>query len=198
MRRKLERLAAHLACALPLLWLGWLAFDGGLGANPIEAAIRFLGDWGLRGLVLALAVTPLRKWTGWGRLASYRRMVGLWAFAYAGLHLTAYVVLDQFFDWAAIGREIVKHKFITAGMVSFLLLLPLAATSTSGMIKRLGAARWRQLHRAVYLAAPLAALHYIWMVKADIRQPVAYALVLILLLAVRMRFTARPHAEERA
>jgi len=198
MRQRWLKPLAHLACALPLLWLGWQAADGGLGANPIEAVIRFLGDWGLRGLVLALAVTPLRKWTGWGRLAGYRRMVGLWAFAYAALHLSAYVVLDQFFDWAAIGHEIVKHKFITAGMASFLLLLPLAATSTSGMIKRLGAARWRKLHRAVYLATPLAALHYIWMVKADIRQPVAYALVLVLLLAVRMRFTARPHAEERA
>ena len=149
MRQRWLKPLAHLACALPLLWLGWQAADGGLGANPIEAVIRFLGDWGLRGLVLALAVTPLRKWTGWGRLAGYRRMVGLWAFAYAALHLSAYVVLDQFFDWAAIGHEIVKHKFITAGMASFLLLLPLAATSTSGMIKRLGAARWRKLHRAV-------------------------------------------------
>jgi len=165
-RSSLLRLAVHALCALPLLWLGWAAFDGRLGANPIEAVVRFLGDWALRGLVLALAVTPLRRLTGWGRLASYRRMVGLWAFAYAALHLTAYVVLDQFFDWPAIGGEIVKHKFITAGMAAFLLLLPLAATSTSAMIRRLGAARWRRLHRAVYLAAPLAALHYVWMVKA--------------------------------
>lgn len=207
--RLLIRLAAHGLCAVPLLWLGWAAADGRLGANPIEAVVRFLGDWGLRGLVLALAVTPLRRLGGWGRrmvglaayrrmvgLAAYRRMLGLWAFAYVFLHLAAYVGLDQFFDWSAIGAEIIKHKFITAGMAAFLLLLPLAATSTAGMIRRLGSVRWRRLHRAVYLAVPLAVLHYVWMVKADIHQPLLYAALTGVLLAVRMRFSRRSYAEE--
>ena len=195
-KSSLIRLGAHGLCALPLLWLGWQALSDGLGANPIEAIVRFLGDWGLRGLVLALAVTPVRKLAGWPRLAAYRRMLGLWACAYVGLHLLSYVVLDQFFDWSAILKEIIKHKFITAGMVAFVLLLPLAATSTSGMIRRLGAARWRRLHRLVYLAGPLASLHYIWMVKADLRQPLVYAALMGVLLALRMRPARRSYAEE--
>jgi len=177
---------AHLLCALPLGWLAVRFGLDGLGANPIEAAVRFLGDWGLRMLLIALAVTPLRVWAKLPVLAKYRRMVGLWAFAYALLHLAAYVVLDQFFDWDNILREIVKHKFITAGMAAFLLLLPLAITSTQGMIRRLGGLRWRRLHRAVFLAAPLAVLHYGWMVKADIRQPLLYGAILALLLAARL------------
>lgn len=188
------RICAHLLLLGPLLWLAFGAFSGALGANPIEAVVRFLGDWGLRFLVLALAVTPLRKISGWSVLARYRRMVGLWGFAYAALHLGAYVVLDQFFDWAAIGREILKHKFITAGMTAFVLLLPLAVTSTSKMIARLGGARWRMLHRAVYAAVPLAALHYIWMVKADLTQPLIYAAIVLILLAYRLGLRLRPYA----
>jgi sulfoxide reductase heme-binding subunit YedZ len=158
---------------------------GHLGANPIEAVIRFLGDWALRLLIAALAMTPLRRLSGWAALARYRRMVGLWGFAYALLHLLSYVVLDQFFDWANIGHEILKHKFITAGMAAFTLLLPLAATSTDGMIRRLGGPAWRRLHRLVYVAVPLAAIHYVWMVKADIRQPLVYVGIAALLLASR-------------
>jgi len=190
------RLGAHVVCAQPLVWLGWLALSNGLGANPIEAIVRFLGDWGLRGLVLALAVTPVRKLVGRPRLAAYRRMLGLWAFTYAGLHLLSYVVLDQFFDWSAILKDIIKHKFITAGMTAFVLLLPLAVTSASGIVRRLGAARWRRLHRLVYLAGPLASLHYIWMVKADLRQPLVYAALMGVLLALRMRPAGRSYAEE--
>lgn len=183
--RPTPRTAAHLACLLPLLVLAGRGLDGGLGANPIEAIIRNLGDWGLRFLLLALAVTPLRRLAGWPALARYRRMVGLWAFAYAALHVASYVVLDQFFDWAAIGRDIVKHKFITAGMVALSLLVPLAATSTSGMIRRLGGARWRRLHQLVYVIGPLAALHFCWMVKADLREPLLYAAILFVLLGER-------------
>lgn len=179
------RLLAHLLCALPLIWLGGLAGFDRLGANPVEAAIRFSGDWALRILILSLAVTPLRQFARLSVLASYRRMLGLWGFAYAALHLLGYVVLDQFFDWGAIGHEIVKHKFITAGMAAFSLLFPLAATSTQGMIKRLGGGAWRRLHRLVYLAAPLAALHYIWMVKAGWKQPAAYMAITLLLLLSR-------------
>jgi sulfoxide reductase heme-binding subunit YedZ len=169
----------------PLLVLLFEGATDELGANPIEALVRGLGDWALRFLVIALAVTPLRRLAGWPRLAGYRRMLGLWAFAYAGLHLASYVVLDQFFDWANIGHEILKHKFITAGMAALCLLVPLAATSTGAMIRRLGGRRWRRLHRLV------------WMVKADIRQPLAYAAAIVLLLGYRLVTASRERAAER-
>jgi sulfoxide reductase heme-binding subunit YedZ len=185
------RRLAHLLCALPLLWLGGLAALDRLGANPVEAGIRFSGDWALRILILALAVTPLRQVAKLSVLASYRRMLGLWGFAYAVLHLLGYVVLDQFFDWANIGHEILKHKFITAGMAAFVLLAPLAVTSTQGMMKRMGGVAWRRLHRAVYLAVPLAALHYIWMVKAGWKQPATYMAIALLLLLSRWVYALR-------
>jgi sulfoxide reductase heme-binding subunit YedZ len=170
---------------IPFLALVASGIAGGLGANPIETVIRSMGDWALRFLVIALAVTPLRKILGWPSLARYRRMFGLWAFAYACLHVAAYVVLDQFFDWHNILLEILKHKFITAGMAAFLILVPLASTSTNGMIRRLGGGRWRRLHKMVYVAGPLAAVHYLWMVKADIREPLIYCALVIILLGYR-------------
>lgn len=183
--RPTARTGVHLVCAVPLAVLVAQALSGDLGANPIEAGIRTLGDWALRFLVAALAVTPLRRIIGWSGLAGYRRMVGLWAFAYACLHVGAYVVLDQFFDWVNIGHEIFKHKFITAGMAALTLLLPLAVTSTAGMVRRLGGLRWRLLHRLVFVAGPLAAIHYVWMVKADIRQPLVYCGLVVFLLGFR-------------
>lgn len=188
------RTGVHLLFLVPLVILVARAVAGDLGANPIEAIVRYLGDWALRFLVVALAVTPLRRLTSWQKIASYRRMVGLWAFAYAILHLSAYVVLDQFFDWANIGHEIAKHKFITAGVTAIVLLAPLAATSTSGMIRRMGGKRWRQLHRLVYLAGPLASIHYVWMVKADIRQPLVYAATILLMLGYRAAIAMRRQA----
>jgi sulfoxide reductase heme-binding subunit YedZ len=188
---RLIRPLAHLTCALPLLWLSARAGLDLLGANPVEAAIRFLGDWALRLLIVGLAVTPLRQLSGWNILARYRRMIGLWAFTYAILHLLCYVVLDQFFDWQNIGYEIVKHKFITVGMAAAAILLPLAATSTNGMIKRLGGRAWRRLHYLVYLAVPLAAVHYIWMVKAGLVQPVTYLAIALLLLGFRLVYARR-------
>jgi sulfoxide reductase heme-binding subunit YedZ len=184
----------HLLLALPVLFLvlrGALEFQGidfmgGLGVNPIEAVIRNLGDWALRILILALAVTPVRRLTGWPQIARYRRMIGLWAFAYVTMHLLCYVVLDQFFDWASIWKMIVKSKFILVGMLAFALLLPLAVTSTNGMIRRLGAARWRRLHKLAYVAGVCGAIHYIWMVKADITQPMIYMVILLTLLAMRV------------
>lgn len=184
--RPLMRAGAHLLCAIPLAILILEAAAGELGANPIEALVRGLGDWALRLLLIGLAVTPLRRLTGWSMLAAYRRMLGLWAFTYAALHLSAYVVLDQFFDWAAIGHDIVKHKFIAAGMLAFGLLVPLAGTSSAAMIRRLGGRRWRLLHRLVYIAGPLAAIHYVWMVKADIRQPMVYLVVMLGCLGFRL------------
>lgn len=175
------------ACLLPALWLGAaLALDA-LGANPIEALTRSLGDWALRLLLAALLVTPLRQVLHWPGLVRLRRMLGLFAFAYVVLHLAAYVGLDQFFDWHAIGKDIVKRTYITLGMACFVVLVPLAATSTNAMIRRLGGARWRALHRLAYGAGVLGVAHYWLMVKADIRQPAVYALILALALAWRAR-----------
>lgn len=188
---RLARPLAHLFCALPLIWLGSRAALDLLGANPVEAGIRFLGDWALKFLILALAVTPIRLLSGWSGLARYRRMLGLWAFAYAVSHLLGYVVLDQFFDWDNIGHEIVKHKFITAGMTALVLLIPLAVTSTNGMIKRMGGRAWRRLHYLIYAAVPLAAVHYVWMVKAGIIQPLTYLAITLLLLACRVVYARR-------
>ncbi len=189
--RPTAKTAAHAACALPLVWLAWRGATGELGVNPIETVIRFLGLWGLRLLVVALAVTPARRLLHRAELARFRRMLGLWAFAYVCLHLLCYVVVDQFFDWAAIGHDIVKHKFITVGMAAFVLLVPLAATSTRGMMRRLGGVRWQRLHRAVYLAGVCGAVHYIWMVKADIRQPLVYAAIVAVLLGLRAAWALR-------
>lgn len=174
------------AALLPLLWFIVAAFTDGLGANPIEAVVRGLGDWALRLLLLTLAVTPLRRLSGWGWLGQLRRMLGLYTFFYATLHLLAYVVLDQFFDWTALGHDILKRPFITVGMVAFLLLLALAITSAKRLIKRLGGVRWKRLHSLIYPAAIAAVLHYAMMVKADLREPLIYAALLALLLGYRV------------
>ena len=142
------------------------------------------GDWGLRLLLLTLAVTPLRRLTGWGWLLRFRRMLGLFAFFYLSLHLVTYLWLDQFFDWAAILEDVAKRPYITAGFAAFLLLVPLALTSTRGMVRRLGW-RWQTLHRLIYPAAALGVLHFFWLTKADLREPLVYASVLALLLALR-------------
>lgn len=187
-----------LACLLPLGWLLWKGATGGLGANPIEAFIRGLGDWALRFLLLSLAVTPLRLVSGWPTILRFRRMLGLFAFFYAGLHLSAYVGLDNVFDWGAIGADIVKRTYITLGMGAFVLLVPLAVTSTAGWVKRLGAARWRRLHRLAYPAAILAVGHYYAMVKADVRAPLLHGAILALLLAIRLAYRMRPARVSRA
>lgn len=184
------------ASLLPLAWLGWQAAYGSLGVNPVETLNRTLGDWALRFLLLALAVTPLRQWTGWAPLARLRRMMGLFAFFYVSLHLASYVGVDLFFDWAALWKDVVKRTYITLGMGCFLLLLPLALTSTDGMIRRLGGKAWRKLHRLVFPAAILGVAHFWMMVKADLREPVVYALVLAVLLGWRLRAFLR--APQRA
>ena len=174
------------AALLPLAWLAWTAVFGSLGANPIETVNRTLGDWALRFLLIALAVTPVRKITGWTALARLRRMLGLFAFFYVCLHVSSYVGLDQFFDWQAIWKDVLKRRYITFGMGALLLLIPLAATSTDGMIRRLGGRRWRALHRAVYLILPLAALHFWMMVKADHSRPLLYGAIGAALLGYRV------------
>lgn len=170
----------------PLGWLAWQWTHAGLGANPIEATIRFFGDWGLRFLLLSLTVTPLRELFGWVVLVRFRRMMGLFAFFYGALHLSSYIGLDQFFDWAAIWADIRKRLYITFGMTAFVLLVPLAATSTKGMIKRLGGPRWKRLHMLTYPASILVVTHYYLLVKADVREPLLYAGILALLLGYRV------------
>lgn len=176
--------SVFLLCLLPCGWLLAQALLGNLGANPIEAVIRYLGDWALRLLLLTLAATPLRLLTGWGWPVRLRRLLGLFAFFYAVLHLLAYTVLDQFFDWSAIWEDIVERPFITTGMLAWLLLLPLALTSNRAAQRRLGR-DWKRLHRLIYPAAILAVVHFTLMVKADLREPLIYGAILTLLLGLR-------------
>jgi len=174
-----------LLCLLPLMRLVALGMDGGLGANPIEFITRSTGTWALVGLLVTLCVTPLRRLTGRADFIRYRRMLGLFAFFYAFLHFVTYLWLDQFFDPAAIARDIVKRPFITVGFTAFTLLIPLAATSNHAMMRRLGR-RWQLLHRLVYPIAVLGVIHYLWLVKKDLTEPLLYGGVLALLLAVRL------------
>ena len=172
-------------CLLPALELalGWRANT--LGANPIETLTRASGEWALRLLLVTLAVTPLRRFTGLHWLLRLRRMLGLFAFAYAFGHFTIYLWLDQFFDWNAIALDILDRPFITVGFAAFVLLIPLAATSNSFAIRRLGGRRWQSLHRSVYAIAIIAVVHFWWLVKADVLEPAIYALILAGLLGVR-------------
>lgn len=174
------------AMAAPLAWLIGLAFSGGLGANPIEFITRYLGDWALRALLVALAATPLKIAFKWNWPVRVRRMLGLWAFAYVTLHIANYVGVDQFFDWGAIGTDIVKRNYITLGMANFVIVALLAATSWNGAIKRMGAKAWLRLHKFVYLAGVLGCLHYFMMVKADTLPPTIHIGVLGALLSVRV------------
>ncbi len=173
-------------CLLPLAWLGFRAATNDLGFNPIETIVRDLGDWALRFLIIGLAVTPVRRFTGLNAVGRLRRMLGLFAFFYVTLHLVAFIGLDQQFDFAAVWREILKRKFITIGMLAFVILLPLAITSTDGMVRRLGGRAWRRLHRGVYLAGVLGVIHYFMMVKAGLQQPTIYAVILAALLLARL------------
>jgi sulfoxide reductase heme-binding subunit YedZ len=172
-------------CLLPLARLLAFGFSGGLGANPIEFITRSTGTWTLVGLLTTLAVTPLRRLTGRTDLMRYRRMLGLFSFFYASLHFITYFWLDQFFDPAAILKDIVKRPFVTVGFAAFVLLIPLAATSTQAMMRRLGR-RWQALHRLVYAIAVLGVIHYLWLVKKDMSEPMIYGGVLAILLLARL------------
>ena len=189
---RILKVLVFLACLGPAGYLLWAALTYGLGynpvlgANPIEAITRDLGDWALRFLLVTLAITPLAKITKRAEWARFRRMLGLYAFTYAILHVTSYVVLDQFFAWGEIWADILKRRYITVGMIVIVLLLPLAVTSTQGWVRRLGFRRWKRLHWLVYPAAMGGVLHFFWMVKADIREPLIYAGVLAVLLGWRV------------
>jgi len=175
-----------IASLIPVLRLSWFAYSDQLGANPIELITRSLGTWTLVFLLITLSITPVRKLSGWAWLIKLRRMAGLFAFFYASLHFITYIWLDQFFDFSSIYKDVIKRPFITIGFAAFVMLIPLAATSTNAMIKKLGGQLWQKLHRLVYLIAIFAVLHYWWLVKKDITQPLIYAAVLTLLLVYRV------------
>lgn len=178
--------AVFLASMAPAALLVWDTIAGNLSANPIEDVTHRTGRWGLTFLLITLAVTPLRRLTRLSQLGLLRRMLGLFAFFYLSLHFAIYFGLDQFFSLEDIVEDVAKRPYITVGFSSFLLLLPLALTSTKKMIKRLGGKRWTRLHRLVYVAAAGGVLHFLWQVKADTRDPVIYGVVLVVLLALRL------------
>lgn len=194
--RRLAKPVVFLLCLLPAAWLalGIVDLAGGdaasraalaLGANPVEKVQDTLGIWGLRLLLATLAITPLRMLAGWPKLHLFRRMLGLFAFAYIAAHFLWYLFVDQAFDWEQLAADVVKRPYVTAGFTALLLLVPLAATSTRRAMRRLGR-RWERLHRLVYPAAALACVHFWWQVKADIREPAVYAGLLAILLGWRL------------
>jgi sulfoxide reductase heme-binding subunit YedZ len=162
-----------------------------LGPEPIDTLTHTTGLWALRFLLLSLAVTPLRRGLGWTALAPWRRTFGLLAFGYACLHVATYVALDWGFDWAAIAEDVAERPYVTAGFTAFACLLPLAATSTRAALRRLGGRRWLRLHRLAYVAGAAAVVHFLWLVKADLREPASYAAALALLLGLRLAAGAR-------
>ena len=174
------------AALVPFTALVVAGFTDGLGANPVETITHTTGDWTLRLLLAALAITPLRHLTGWIWLTRLRRMVGLFAFFYLMLHFSTYAVLDASFDLAYVVEDVADRLYITAGFSAFVMLVPLAATSTNAMVRRLGPLRWRKLHRLVYAAGICGVLHYLWLVKADLREPLVYTGILAILLAARL------------
>jgi len=178
-------------CLCPVLLLGWRAQHHGLGANPIEYITHFTGDWTLQFLVITLAVTPVRKLLGLPDLIRFRRMLGLFAFFYGSLHFLTYIWLDKFFDLSDIWKDVFKRPFITAGFLAFVLMIPLAITSTAGWIRRLGGARWQMVHRLVYVSAVAGVVHYYWLVKSDVRLPVAYGTAIGALLLYRIVVSQR-------
>ena len=185
------RAGVFLACLIPLGHLVWQGVRNRLGANPVEYITHSTGWWALTFLLIVLCVTPLRKLTSLPWLLRLRRMLGLFAFFYASLHFLTYIWLDQFFDWKDIVKDIGKRPFIMLGFAAFVLLIPLAVTSTNAMVKRLGARRWQWLHRAIYPLSALAVAHFWWLVKKDVSEPFIFAVLLAALLIVRLLYLLR-------
>jgi len=186
MKLQITKTAIFLGALVPLARLGWKALHDGLGANPIEVITHSTGDWTLILILATLSITPLRRITRQYWLIGVRRMVGLFAFFYGVLHFLTYIWLDKFFDWHEMLKDIAKRPFITVGFSAFLLLIPLALTSTKGWIRRLGGRNWQRLHRLIYLTGILGVVHYWWLVKADVRKPEEYGVALGVLLAYRL------------
>lgn len=187
-----------LACLIPLAWLIYRVLTNHLGTNPIETLNRYTGDWTLRFLLIALAVTPLRRLTGWHGLARFRRMLGLFAFFYVTLHFLSWIWIDQYFDLDAIFKDIVKRPFITLGFACFVALIPLAATSTNAMARWLGGRNWQRLHRIIYAVGIGGVIHYWWLVKSDISEPLMYATILAVLLGLRLWWAVRTRSHRVA
>jgi sulfoxide reductase heme-binding subunit YedZ len=185
-RLRLTKTIIFLAALVPLGRLGWKALHDGLGANPIEVITHSTGDWTLILVLTTLTITPLRRMTKQYWLIGVRRMIGLFAFFYGVLHFTTYIWLDKFFDLHEMFKDIAKRPFITVGFSAFVLLIPLALTSTAGWIRRLGGKNWQRLHRLIYLTGILGVIHYIWLVKADLHKPLEYAFALSVLLLYRV------------
>jgi sulfoxide reductase heme-binding subunit YedZ len=183
--------AVFIGCLIPLGLLIWKTIMQQLGANPVETLTHDTGDWALRFLLITLAVTPARKLLDWKWAPALRRMLGLYAFFYACLHFSVWLVFDHFFDLGEIVADIVKRPYITVGFIGFVLLIPLAVTSTNTMIRRLGK-RWKQLHQLIYLIGVCGVLHFLWLVKADILEPAIYGAILVLLLGLRAWLQRRP------
>jgi sulfoxide reductase heme-binding subunit YedZ len=201
------KVVVFIACMAPLAVLLWKFFGPtpadmstwgvGLGANPIEKITHATGDWTLRFLLITLAITPLRKLLGVPALIKFRRMFGLFAFFYGCLHFTTYIWLDKSFNLHEMFLDIAKRKFITVGFTAFVLLIPLALTSTAGWIRRLGGKRWQALHRLIYVSAIAGVIHYLWLVKADIRKPLIYGAILATLLSYRIAVWIKPVVNKR-
>lgn len=180
------KVALFVLCLVPLARLGWKGYSGGLGANPIEFITHSTGDWTLIFLCVTLSITPLRQVTRQYWLIRFRRMFGLYAFFYGSLHFTTYFWLDKFFDFHEIVKDVGKRPFITLGFTAFVLMIPLAITSTKGWIRRLGGKKWNLLHRLIYFSAIAGVIHYYWLVKADTTKPREYAIVVGMLLGYRL------------
>ena len=180
------RVFLFLVCLVPAAALVWAIAAGALGANPLEEIRDSTGIWTLRFLLITLVITPLRRLTRWHNIIRIRRMLGLFAFFYAMLHFVSYVWLDQFFAWSEMVKDLAKRPFIMAGYAGFLVLIPLAVTSTRKWILRLGGERWQLLHRLIYVGAASGVLHYFWRVKLDVQRPIIYGVVLTILLILRV------------
>ncbi len=183
--------SVFILCGLPFAWLVVALFSDGLGPNPVQSIILSTGDWSLRFLIITLCVTPVRKITGYNALLRLRRMLGLYAFFYTSVHLFIYLLLDAGFDLALIFEDFWYRMYMTVGYISFFLLLPLAVTSNDYLIRRIGAKRWQYLHSLIYISALTGVLHYLWLVKADTREPMIYAAVFTLLMLLRLPWIAR-------
>ena len=185
-RRRWGKPVVFLLCLSPACWLAWRAWNSDLTPNPIEYITHFTGDWAIRMVVATLSVTPLRRILHLPGLIRFRRMIGLFAFFYGCMHFATWFGLDKFFDLHEILGDFVKRRFIIAGLVAFLGMLPLAITSTAGWVRRMGGRRWQALHRLIYLSAASAVVHYYWLVKSDIRLPALYGSLVGLLLLYRL------------
>jgi sulfoxide reductase heme-binding subunit YedZ len=183
---KWTKVAVFAASLVPLALLVWRGLNNDLSADPIAYITHKTGDWTLRFLVITLAITPLRKILHLPQLIRFRRMMGLFAFFYVCLHFTTWIWLDKSFVWSEMWKDVLKRPFITVGFTGFVLLIPLAVTSTAGWIRRLGGKRWQMLHRLVYVTAVLGVIHYYWLVKSDVRKPLFYGLFVGILLAWRL------------